>query len=156
MANKHIALALLVAPLLSLIAWFAVGHINREQAAHAIAGQAYVLIAASNCRWPSGQCDLENNDFRVTISADSDTSLLLTSRHALDGVVVSSTSGTEADAQQPISLVREDHTGHRWRWHRAPQTLGGSPIRLVAQVAGTQFYGETGTAFLVDSESTRR
>ena len=156
MANKHIALALLVAPLLSLIAWFAVGHINREQAAPAIAGQAYVLVAGSNCRWPSGQCDLENNDFRVTLSADGETSLLLTSHHALEGVMISSAANTDGNTQQPISMEREDDTGQRWRWHRAPHSLAGGPIRLVAQASGTQFYGETGTVFLLDSERARR
>jgi len=65
--NKHVIIALIVAPILSVLAWFAVGAIVGEQAKVAEPGTAYPLVARSNCRWASGECELHNNDLEMTI-----------------------------------------------------------------------------------------
>jgi hypothetical protein len=65
--NKHVIIALLVAPILAIIAWFGVDYLVAEQAQPAQEGAMYPLVARSNCRYDSGQCDLANNDFKVTV-----------------------------------------------------------------------------------------
>jgi hypothetical protein len=65
--NKHVIIAMIVAPILAILAWFAVGQIAGEKAEVAKPGAAYPLMARSNCRWESGECDLVNNDLKVTI-----------------------------------------------------------------------------------------
>ena len=65
--NKHVVIALIVAPILAVLAWFAVGQIAGEKAKVAEPGAAYPLVARSNCRWASGQCELHNNDLEMTI-----------------------------------------------------------------------------------------
>ena len=65
--NKHVVVALIVAPILAILAWFAVGQIAGEKAHVAEPGGAYPLVARSNCRWESGECDLVNNDLKMTI-----------------------------------------------------------------------------------------
>ena len=65
--NKHVVIALIVAPILAVLAWFAVGQIAGEKAKVAEPGAAYPLVARSNCRWASGQCELTNNDLEMTI-----------------------------------------------------------------------------------------
>jgi hypothetical protein len=65
--NKHVIIALIVAPILAVLAWFAVGTIAGEKAQVAKPGAAYPLVARSNCRWESGECDLVNNDLKMTI-----------------------------------------------------------------------------------------
>jgi hypothetical protein len=65
--NKHVIIALIVAPILSVLAWFAVGQIVGEKAMVAEPGAAYPLVARSNCRWASGECELHNNDLEMTI-----------------------------------------------------------------------------------------
>ncbi len=65
--NKHVVIALIVAPILAILAWYAVGLIAGEQAQVAEPGAAYPLLARSNCRWESGECNLANNDLEMTI-----------------------------------------------------------------------------------------
>jgi hypothetical protein len=65
--NKHVITALIVAPILSVLAWFAVGQIVGEKAMVAEPGAAYPLVARSNCRWASGECELHNNELEMTI-----------------------------------------------------------------------------------------
>jgi len=65
--NKHVIIAMLVAPVLAIIAWFGVDYLVSEQAQPAEQGGMYRLVARSNCRYDSGQCDLANNDLKVSI-----------------------------------------------------------------------------------------
>jgi hypothetical protein len=65
--NKHVIIAMLVAPVLAIMAWFGVDYIVAEQAEPAEQGTMYRLVARSNCRYDSGQCDLANNDLKVSI-----------------------------------------------------------------------------------------
>ncbi len=65
--NKHVVIAMIVAPILAILAWFAVGQIAGEKAHVAKPGAAYPLVARSNCRWESGECELVNNDLKLTI-----------------------------------------------------------------------------------------
>ncbi len=65
--NMHVAIALIVAPILAILAWFAVGQIAGEKALVAEPGSAYPLVARSNCRWESGECELHNNDLEISI-----------------------------------------------------------------------------------------
>ena len=65
--DKHVVIALIVAPILAVIAWFGVDYIVAERAQPAEAGSMYPLVARSNCRYDSGSCDLVNNDFEVTL-----------------------------------------------------------------------------------------
>src|SRR5210317_2361133 len=69
--NKHVIVAMLVAPILSIMAWFAVDYFVGERPHAAKEGAAYTLIAKSNCRYDSGQCDLENSDFKLSIRPTS-------------------------------------------------------------------------------------
>jgi hypothetical protein len=65
--NKHVVIAMIVAPILAVLAWFAVGALVGEKAQVAKPGGAYPLVARSNCRRESGECDLVNNDLKMTI-----------------------------------------------------------------------------------------
>ena len=65
--NKHVIVSLLVAPILAILAWFGVDYLVAEQAQPAEQGTMYPLVARSNCRYDSGQCDLANNDVKMSI-----------------------------------------------------------------------------------------
>ena len=65
--NKHVVIAMLVAPVLSILAWLAVDYFISERPHVAESGATYALIAKSNCRYDSGQCDLENSDFSLSM-----------------------------------------------------------------------------------------
>lgn len=65
--NKHVVVAMLVAPVLAVLAWFGVDSMVAERAQVAQPGETYPLVARSNCRYDSGACDLANNDFKLTL-----------------------------------------------------------------------------------------
>jgi len=68
LTNKHFVIALLVAPVLAILSWFAADQIARPEAIAAQAGQQFPLRAKSNCRYKSSQCDLVNGDVKFTIN----------------------------------------------------------------------------------------
>ena len=85
--NKHVVVAMLVAPILAILAWYSIDYFLAEKPHAALPGAAYALIAKSNCRYDSGECDLENGDFKLTLrpvpGASGGTALELSSRFPL-------------------------------------------------------------------------
>lgn len=63
--NKHVIVAMVVAPILAILAWFATGMLVDEKPHLMKEGGVYTLNVRSNCRWESGQCTLENEDIRI-------------------------------------------------------------------------------------------
>ena len=113
--NKHIIVAMLVTPVLAILAWFAVGAFVGEDPQQAAPGQSYPLVERSNCRYDSGQCDLRNEDLRLSITVETTASgatLLLSSSHALDQVLLG--IATDGVNDQPRNLQRQDSEGLRW------------------------------------------
>ena len=147
LTNKHVITALIVAPILSVLAWFAVGSLVGEQAAPAQPGNAYPLVEKSNCRWASGQCDLENADFRVSLQYTDNGALELRSAYPLQGAAFSVFDPAQDVSLPPMELRADDSRGVVWRFSAAGKPSPGQRIRLVATANGSQYYGEVGTAF---------
>ncbi|MEO1479737.1 MAG: hypothetical protein AAFV01_14285, partial [Bacteroidota bacterium] len=57
-----------------------------EKPHEAVDGQAYPLRVMSNCRYPSGECELENGDVRVRLTLGDDATWVLSSEVALRGL----------------------------------------------------------------------
>ena len=95
--NKHLIIAMLVAPCLAILAWYAVDFFVAEKPQVAEPGAAYPLVARPNCRWESGECDLVNNDLEMTILplelAETQTRLALDSEFPLTDATFALLSG---------------------------------------------------------------
>ncbi len=147
--NKHVIIAMLVAPLLAVMAWFGVGYLTAEKPGPAQPGQSYPLVEKSNCRYDSGFCDLENEEFKLVLSLveDSPGSVLqLDASHALDSVLLAVAS--QGGDEQPLPMQAVGADGLVWRL-----TLGRLPtveqrIRVVALRGGVQYFVEAGTTWL--------
>ena len=63
-------LAMFVAPVLAIIAYFATDRIVSEKPHQAQQGNTYKLAAKSNCRYKSGQCTLHNGDVQVNVRVE--------------------------------------------------------------------------------------
>lgn len=142
--NKHVVIALLVAPLLALIAYFAVDSIVAEKPQKAVAGSSYPLAAKSNCRYASGRCSLVNGDLRVEIHS-VDNALLISSSHAASIV-----RAALLDAEQ----VNEYHldprpVGNNHQWQSELPDIGVLQMRLriAVVVAGSHYFAEVGLLF---------
>ena len=147
--NKHLVIAMLVAPVLSIMAWFAVDYFIGERPHAAKEGAAYTLIAKSNCRYDSGQCDLENSDFKLSIRplAISVNSVQLEMRSAFP--LQSATLGlvTNGTAATPSPMVAATEEGLRWTT-RIDRPSEGSTIRLAVTAQGATWYAEVPTVFI--------
>jgi len=147
--NKHVLVAMIVAPILSILAWIAVGSFTGEQAAPAQAGKSYPLVEKSNCRYPSGSCDLENGDFKLRLSMQDGPAgqqLVLSSSHRLEGAVLS-VSEPENDTP-PSGMRATDGQGLEWRIALGATPSGEERIRLVARAAGSSYFGDASITFM--------
>jgi hypothetical protein len=146
--NRHVVIALLVAPILAVLAWFAVGNLLGERASPARVGQSYPLLARSNCRYESGRCDLENEDLKLSLLYESVGGGLLQLRasHRLDSVLVAvATPDSEAS---PRSMQAMNADGRSWRLQASGGAGEHAEMRLVAAAAGARYFAQTPARFM--------
>ena len=148
LTNKHILIAMLVAPILAVLAWIAVGQFAGEKPHKAQPGREYPLLEQSNCRYASGACDLVNEDFKVRLVLDktADPVLVLSASHALDGVLLS--VGTPEQNLPPEKMRPADGQGLEWRVLLGRVPSEQERIRLVATSSGTAYFAEASTLFM--------
>ncbi len=147
--NKHVIIAMIVTPILSILAWVAVGQFMGEQPKAAKPGQSYPLVEKSNCRYASGACDLENEDFRLRLSlTDGITGpeFILSASHPLEGVVLA-VAPSDSDTV-PAAMRASDGQGLEWRMALAGMPAENERIRLVARAGGSSYFADAATAFL--------
>jgi hypothetical protein len=146
-------IAVIVAPVLSVLAWFAVGQWGLEQPRPAQAGSSYPLQEQSNCRYASGKCDLQNADLNVSLRYNDRGGtpyLELHSSHRLSGVVMS--IGLPEAQSLPQRMAPVGTGEQKWTLPVLVRPAPGSRIRLVASSAGATYFGEANTAFLQTEE----
>ncbi|WOJ93845.1 hypothetical protein R0135_01435 [Congregibacter variabilis] len=150
--NKHVVVALLVAPVLSILAWFAVGNLIGEKAAPAQPGEAYPLVEKSNCRYSSGLCELENQDVKLTLKLDETVGVAieLTASHPLEAALMS-VSHPDRDPG-PRAMQAGDATGLRWRLPLSDVPSVDERIRVVISVADSAYFADASTRFLQAEE----
>lgn len=151
--NKHVIIALIVGPILAILAWIGVGQIAGEQAAVAVAGQSYPLVEKSDCRYESGHCRLENKDFKLILKIERrniDTVLVLKSDHPLDRVLVSvAEPGSDTS---PLAMHASDAQNMEWVISVEQMPTPQQRIYLVASSAGVQYFGDVATLFIKRSQ----
>lgn len=149
--NKHVIAAMIVTPILAVLSYTLVDRLVAEKPHVAQAGSSYPLIAQSNCRFTSGQCDLKNSDFKVSLSIDTQdgrNQLNLVSSHPIDGAVAGFEYADQATsaAAQPNSMTMLD-APTRWQIG-APDTVDkNTKVMLVLHSAGVKYFAETTMAF---------
>jgi hypothetical protein len=147
--NKHVIIAMIVAPVLAILPWIAVGQFAGERPQSARPGQSYPLVEKSNCRYESGTCDLQNEDFKLRLTfeqAAGNGEFILSASHPLQGVLLGVGAGGEAG--QPATMRASDGQGLEWRL-----AVGGRPgpeqrVHLVARAGDSSYFGEAATTFL--------
>jgi hypothetical protein len=147
--NKHVIIALIVGPVLATLAWVGVGQIAGEKAAAAVSGKSYPLIEKSDCRYESGHCKLENEDFKLVLRIERrgiDTVLVLKSAHVLDGVLVSvAEPGREIN---PSTMRASDAQSTEWVVSLKDVPTPAQRLHLVASSGGVQYFGDAATLFI--------
>ena len=148
--DKHMVVAMLVAPVLAVLAYYAIDALVGEKPQPAVEGESYPLVEMPGCRYGSGRCALENGDFVLELRpaevAGGRLTLTMRSAHPLEGAMIALVENSGDDsppaAMQPTSgdglgwsvkILRPDPERHR--------------LRLVASSAGSLYYGDVSTAF---------
>lgn len=152
LTNKHVVVALLVAPILAILSYFAVDHMVGETPHAAKSGASYQLVEKPNCRYNSGRCGLKNGEFELTLQAEwrGHTRMLLqlSSVHKLDGVKVAwaeaSDGGWEA---KPVDMQATNEAGTEWQIEIFPDDPENNRLHLVASSNETLYFGDAAMAF---------
>jgi len=149
--NWHVVAALLVAPVLAILAWFAVDRFVAERPHVAKPGQDYSLVAKSNCRWPSGACDLINESFRLTLmpAALDATALRLRieSRFPLSAATVglAPAAGVSSD---PVAFSPAGDDATVWSGTLPAPRGEGAVLQIVVSADGSRYFAEVPVVFL--------
>lgn len=150
-SNKHVVIAMLMAPVLALIAYFGMGAWMGEDAIVAEPGQSYQLVEKPNCRYQSGLCGLKNNKFELTITFERSGSgylfLKLESSHPLEGVLLAHVRGQDKE-DQPVQMNPVGAEGLSWSLEMETPNSEQDRIHLVASAGGAFYFGDVATKFM--------
>lgn len=150
LTNKHFIIALIVAPILAVIAYFAVDFAVSEPPQTAIAGERYPLAANPNCRYESGKCTLRNGDIEVELVSDesdaSKISLTLSSELPLQGVKLAITEDPKQAEPQAMQAANSQQT--QWQLDLDNTNKKESRLLVVVAVNDSLYYAETETTFI--------
>jgi len=150
--NKHVIMAMIVAPLLGLFSYFGIGAIFGEKPQPAEPGQIYELIEKPNCRYGSGECGLKNVDFEVTLTGEDLANgrylLNAVSPNPLDGIKLALVENA-ADEGQPVAMRPVGNDGLNWSLEIKRPDPDHDRLHLVASAGGTLYYGDASTKFTV-------
>lgn len=153
--NAHIVIALLIAPVLALLAWFSVDFLFGERPQAAVPGESYPLAELPGCRYAGGACGLKNADFELRISiergADGRAVLDVASEFPLDGVIAALVA-EQTGERGPLPLRRVSPGGQAWRIELPAPQPGSDRLRIAASAAGSQYFGEVSTTFLQEPD----
>ncbi len=148
--NKHIVIALLVAPMLAIIAWFAVDYFVAERPQAASPGSSYPLVAKPNCRRLSDGCELTNADLTLTIVVTRANAMSatveLTSAFTLEQAAVGF-ANDGVDEGPPSVLESADAEGLVWSGQVNGRINADTAMRVLVRANEATFYGEVPVTF---------
>jgi hypothetical protein len=148
--NKHVVVAMLVAPVLAILAWFAIDYFLAERPHAAQPGGSYKLVAKSNCRYDSGQCDLENGDFELTLQPtevmSTTVALVMRSKFPLQQATIGFIDNESQSAPSKMVSTAPDAT--EWSATLAVPTGDVLMLGIAVSAQDTHYFGEVPVAFL--------
>jgi len=147
--NKHVISALIVAPILAVLAYYLVDLFVREQPKPAVAGTSYQLVAKSNCRFSSGACDLVNGSFMSTlniIKTDGGNELVLTSNYDLQNAHIGFVS-SKGHEFGPYTLKRNGNDSKRWAMEFDLPSNNNTLLRIAITADNAHYFAETAMGF---------
>ncbi len=150
LTNRHFVVAMIVAPILAVIAYFGVDRAVSEPPQQAVAGQSYPLAASSNCRYSSGRCTMKNGDFKFSLTtdlrADKVMTLNLESRFPLETAAVALVPDAETD-YPPMAMSQLDESGMQWTITTSVPNSEAPQLRVAVTAQGSMYYGQSGLEF---------
>jgi hypothetical protein len=148
LTNRHFVAAMIVTPILSILAYFAVDFWVTIPAVPPIKGETYPLVSGSKCRYESGKCILTNGNFKIVIYANRPSegvlSLRMVSDFPLQDAKISLADENDVDGL-PRDMIASAGIGKEWFVLLDDQ--GKTEIRVVVAAGGNYYYGSSGLIF---------
>ena len=148
--NKHVIIALLVAPMLAIMAWFAVDYFVAERPQPPAAGQSYPLVAKPSCRRLSDGCELSNTDLTLTLVVTrfngNGADVELTSVVPL-GLAQAGIANDGSDEGLPATLESTDSEGLAWQGNVSGRIDADTSMRVLVRANEAIFYAEVPVTF---------
>jgi len=148
--NGHFKIAMIIAPILAVLAYLGVDKHLSEQPQPAKQGEAYPLAAQSNCRYESGICTLQNNDVKLNLKvsrlADERIGVVLESGLSLEGALITITD--KQDRASPKVMRRNSDKYLSWYAELTGRQTDDTVIRLVVSVLGARYFAEVPARFI--------
>ena len=149
--NFHFIIALLVAPALAILAWYAADTMLGDKKEKAKEGLGYELLGDSNCRYESGTCTMSNGNFELDIKVDrageGELAVQLESAHPLDAVSMGWVN-PDAEKADQTALGVANNKRTRWEGVIPGEASTKARMRVLARADGTSYYGEAKTVFI--------
>ena len=156
--NKHVIVAVIVAPILAILSYLGVDRLVAEQPHAAKQNASYPLAAKSSCRYASGECRLTNGEVDIVlkpiVSARQELELELASTLPIEGAKVAIVEGDEVGL--PVAFSPRDDQKLLWNTRVAPLSTQSTQLRLVVVSGGATFFAEVDTVFLQPPEQRSR
>jgi hypothetical protein len=148
--NKHVIVAMLVAPILALISYFSVDAVVAEKPHAAKEGEYYSLLEKSNCRYNSGKCDLKNGDVSLTIKPQWITNqrlrLTINASTPLQNVIGSRVNALNEEVS--INPLQEQNSGLSWSIEMNTPDADLERLHLAIAINDTWYYADTALKFM--------
>jgi hypothetical protein len=153
--SKHTIVAVLIAPLLTVMAWYGVDLLVGEKPKPAEGGQSYALAEKPGCRWASGSCEMKNGDFELALAPDWKASgrlgLTLESVFPLEGVRLALVTD-ETEEAPPQDMQAIGTGGTTWYVELPGPDAQYDRLRLVASAKGALYFGDVALKFALREE----
>jgi len=153
--NKHLIIAMLVTPVLAVIAYFATDMMVGEKPHAAKPGTLYKLSASPNCRFESGKCTLKNGELKADIRGyqqeSGDWVFTLESNQALNAAALAVVPLDSPEAP-PISMFYEkpeegSEYVSKWSVDVASYNKEQDLMRVALSLNESYYYVETSAIF---------
>lgn len=148
LTNKHFLAAMIITPILAILAYFAVDFWVTEPALPPVKGETYPLVSGSKCRYESGKCILTNGNFKIVLHADRPSegvlSLRMVSDFPLQDAKISLADEDDVDAL-PSDMMATAGDGKEWLVLLDDQNK--TEIRVVVAAGDNYYYGSSGLIF---------
>jgi hypothetical protein len=158
-SNKHIVVALLVAPILAIGTFYAIDMLVGEQPHVAEEGREYPLMEMPGCRWDGGYCSLENNEFKLGLAvewpAEDRIALTVISEFPLQGIKVA-VAQESGFTPPPVEMTAISDDSRTWAAELDFDGPGGQRLRLVASAKESLYYGDASLTFALDDRESSR
>ena len=148
---------MIVTPILAVLGYYIADMVVKEQPHAPVAGRSYPLVAQSNCRYSSGECDLVNASFKskLTVLDQAGSAVLqLESSHSLAGATVGLVVGKQEFA--PTNMQSVNNSQLLWILPLPASVDQQTVMRIALKANDTHYFAETALAFSIYKTSFRK